>query len=204
MYFDSFIPKFPLGESMVFLSQSWSTVKTLFLPFMQIDIRKIPLVGIIKIMSFFGVALPASIPPAPRSLLKHLLPCLLVLLLWVNQEQPAYASWLENGGGGAWSQLNENKKPWASINLFRQGQCCGTVTIFHGSGSGSDFWQVSVPVPTFEKLPWYGSGSGSLSRPLKAQFQNFLGSMKEIKYTILYCVYDNFCDSILLRFRNRN
>jgi hypothetical protein len=22
--------------------------------------------------------------------------------------------------------------------------------------------------------------------------------MKEIKYTILYCVYENFCDSILL------
>ncbi len=35
-------------------------------------------------------------------------------------------------------------------------QCCGTVTIYYGSGSGSDFWKVrvpvSVPVPTFEKL----------------------------------------------------
>jgi hypothetical protein len=28
--------------------------------------------------------------------------------------------------------------------------------------------------------------------------------MKEIKYTILYCVCDNFCDFILLRFRFRN
>ncbi len=27
--------------------------------------------------------------------------------------------------------------------------------------------------------------------------------MKVIKYTILYCVYENFCDSILLRFRIR-
>ncbi len=32
--------------------------------------------------------------------------------------------------------------------------CCGTVTIFYGSGSGSDFWKVMVPVPvpTFEKV----------------------------------------------------
>jgi hypothetical protein len=28
--------------------------------------------------------------------------------------------------------------------------------------------------------------------------------MKEIKYTILYRVLENFCDSILLRFRDRN
>ncbi len=38
------------------------------------------------------------------------------------------------------------------------GQCCGTVTIYYGSGSGSgsDFWKVlfPVPVPTFEKL-WF-------------------------------------------------
>jgi hypothetical protein len=39
-------------------------------------------------------------------------------------------------------------------------QCCGTVTIYYGSGSGSvsDFWKVMVPVPvpvpTFEKL-WF-------------------------------------------------
>jgi hypothetical protein len=26
----------------------------------------------------------------------------------------------------------------------------------------------------------------------------------EIKYTILYCVCENFCDYILLRFRNSN
>ncbi len=35
-------------------------------------------------------------------------------------------------------------------------QCCGTVTIFYGSGSGSYFWkvmvQVPVSVPTFEKV----------------------------------------------------
>ncbi len=35
-----------------------------------------------------------------------------------------------------------------------QYQCCGNVTIFYGSGSGSDFWKVMVPVPvpTFEKV----------------------------------------------------
>jgi hypothetical protein len=27
--------------------------------------------------------------------------------------------------------------------------------------------------------------------------------MKEIKYAILYCVYENFCDFIILRFRIR-
>ncbi len=43
--------------------------------------------------------------------------------------------------------------PVLSVN-----QCCGTVTIYYGSGSGSDFWKVRVtvpfPVPTFEKL-WF-------------------------------------------------
>jgi len=33
-------------------------------------------------------------------------------------------------------------------------QCCGTVTIYYGSGSCSDFWKVMVPVPTFEKW-WF-------------------------------------------------
>ncbi len=40
--------------------------------------------------------------------------------------------------------------------VLRSGQCCGTVTIFYGSGScsGSYFWKVMVPVPapTFEKV----------------------------------------------------
>ncbi len=31
-------------------------------------------------------------------------------------------------------------------------QCCGTLTTFCSSGSGSDFCQVTVPVPTFAKL----------------------------------------------------
>jgi hypothetical protein len=33
-------------------------------------------------------------------------------------------------------------------------QCCGTVTIYYGSGSGSNFRKVMVPVPvpTFEKV----------------------------------------------------
>ncbi len=65
-------------------------------------------------------------------------------------------------------------------------QCCGTVTIFYGSGSGSYFWKVMVPVPTFEKL-WFrfrflllksygpGSGSSSISRPKKEIFQKKIG-----------------------------
>jgi hypothetical protein len=69
-------------------------------------------------------------------------------------------------------------------NLFSK-QRCGTLTILYGSGSGSDFWKVMVPVPTFEKL-WFrfrflllksygsgsGSGSSSISRPYKANFSN--------------------------------
>ncbi len=31
-------------------------------------------------------------------------------------------------------------------------QRCGTVTIFFGSCSGSDFWKIMVPVRTFEKV----------------------------------------------------
>jgi len=31
-------------------------------------------------------------------------------------------------------------------------QRCGTVTIFYCSGSGSYFWQIMFPVPTFEKV----------------------------------------------------
>jgi hypothetical protein len=36
-------------------------------------------------------------------------------------------------------------------------QCCGTVTIFYGTGSGSDFRQVTVPVqaPSEKILPFY-------------------------------------------------
>jgi len=29
-------------------------------------------------------------------------------------------------------------------------QCCGTVTFYYGSGS--NFWKIMVPVPTFEKV----------------------------------------------------
>ena len=40
------------------------------------------------------------------------------------------------------------------LTSYSSGQCCGTVTIYYGSGSGFDFWKVMipVPVPTFEKL----------------------------------------------------
>jgi hypothetical protein len=30
--------------------------------------------------------------------------------------------------------------------IFSERQCCGTVTIYYGSGFGFDFWQVTVPV----------------------------------------------------------
>ncbi len=43
-------------------------------------------------------------------------------------------------------------------------QCCGTVTIFYGSGS--DFWKVMVPVPTVDS---YGSGSYFWKVPVPVQ-----------------------------------
>ncbi len=65
----------------------------------------------------------------------------------------------------------------SSKRVTEKSQLCGTVAIFYGSGS--DFWTVMVPVPTFKKL-WFrflllktyssGSGSSSISRPLKADF----------------------------------
>ncbi len=75
---------------------------------------------------------------------------------------------------------------WYEENMIKSfKQCCGPVTIFYGSGSGSEFWKVMVrvPFPTFEKL-WFrfqflflksygsGSGSSSISRPYKANFSN--------------------------------
>jgi hypothetical protein len=46
----------------------------------------------------------------------------------------------------------------SSLRVAYRTQCCGTVTIYYGSGSssGSDFRKVMVPVPvpTFEKL-WF-------------------------------------------------
>jgi len=65
-----------------------------------------------------------------------------------------------------------------SIGCYICGRC-------YGSGSGSDLWKVTAPVPTFEKLRFrfqfsksYGSsscsGSGSVSRPKKAVFKKIL------------------------------
>ncbi len=83
-------------------------------------------------------------------------------------------------------------------------QCCGTVTIFYGSGSGSDFWKVMVPVPvpTFEKL-WfrfrfrllksYGSGSGSYFRKVPVPVPaTYLAHKKQIfqkKIWNFFCLF---------------
>jgi hypothetical protein len=76
--------------------------------------------------------------------------------------------------------------PLRGMRLTRQR--CGTVTIFYGSGSGSDFWKfmVPVPVPTFEKccfrfrfllLKSYGSGSGSGSKNVGKIFAFLLSEL---------------------------
>ncbi len=43
---------------------------------------------------------------------------------------------------------------------------CGTLTIFYGSGS--DFWKVTVPVPTFDTLRFPVPDPYLVSRPLIA------------------------------------
>ncbi len=74
------------------------------------------------------------------------------------------------------------------------------------SGFSSDFWKVTVSVPTFDKLrfrlrfpllPFYKEKSFI---KLIEKCERKKCKMKEIKYTIyLDCVCENFCDSILLR-----
>ncbi len=44
-----------------------------------------------------------------------------------------------------------DKKCHGSATLVNL-QCCGTVIIFYGSGSGSNFLKVTVPVPTNQKV----------------------------------------------------
>ncbi len=91
-------------------------------------------------------------------------------------------------------------------------QCCGTVTINYGSGSGSDFWKVLVPVLTFEKF-WfrfqllksygsgsyfwksYGSGSRSISRPFKANF-----SKKNLEFSLYFYLVSCFTRKKFINF----
>jgi hypothetical protein len=67
-------------------------------------------------------------------------------------------SWTRAMGAKLPPKLRKGKINWRkrlvpilSCRILRKkasGRCCGTVTIFYGSGSdsGSDFWQVKVPV----------------------------------------------------------
>ncbi len=88
---------------------------------------------------------------------------------WDEQQVPDWsARWPRGSGDGAeppWAAARTRPHPRAGPsrpqstslqvqifwNIWKY-QCCGTVTIFYGSGS--DFWKVMVPVPvpTFEKV----------------------------------------------------
>ncbi len=71
--------------------------------------------------------------------------------------------------------------------LFKR-QCCGTVTIFYGFGSG--FWQVTVLVPTFDKFrfqfrarPWPCTASKNcLEKILSFYIVSFLQGKKLISF----------------------
>jgi hypothetical protein len=64
---------------------------------------------------------------------------------------------------------------WVCTLLCSLTQCCGTVTIYYGSGSGSDFWKVMVPVPvpvlTFEKWWFRFRFRYLLSKKLRFRFR---------------------------------
>ncbi len=68
------------------------------------------------------------------------------LCLWpLSTDVPAYLLYISFSCFFIWKE-----------NCMTVRQCCGTVTIYYGSGSGSDFWKVMVPVPvpTFERF-WF-------------------------------------------------
>ncbi len=82
--------------------------------------------------------------------------------------------------------------PFAQIISFLQ--CCGTVAISYGSSSGSDFWQVKVPVPyldhkkhSFKKT--FGKNLAFLHSELFCKMWMKKILIKEIKYTIFYFVF---------------
>ncbi len=70
-----------------------------------------------------------------------------------------------------------------------QGKELGTVTIFYGfgSGPGSEFWQVTVPVPSFDKLRlgfWFPNTEGG---KIKLEGQNaWIGQHDWFKGTVAW------------------
>ncbi len=59
---------------------------------------------------------------------------------------------------GAWGKVIHEKNlkqkiSWHCPFKSRYGQCCGTVTIFYGSGCGSNFWKVTGPGPVPVPVP---------------------------------------------------
>ncbi len=86
-------------------------------------------------------------------------------------------------------------------------QCCGTVSIYYGSGS--DFWQVTVPVTAL--APYLDHKSSFARKKIdeliqiycKMWMKNILKEGSQTHNCIPYCVCENFCNSILFRNRNR-
>jgi hypothetical protein len=92
-----------------------------------------------------------------------------------------------------------------------QRQCCGTVTIFYGSGS--NFLKVPVLVPTFAKLRFrfriFTIKSNSFKKEIitnlaflhsKLFYKEKIDKFHKI-HNIILCVFENFGDTILLRFQ---
>ncbi len=110
-------------------------------------------------------------------------------------------------------------------------QCCGTITTFYLSGSCSDFWKVTFPVLTSYKLRfWFRIytinskvrkkiGKKSYLFTLEAFYKEKPDKFHQMfckmwmkrmwneenqMHKFIPCVCENFCDTILLLFRNRN
>ncbi len=69
-------------------------------------------------------------------------------------------------------------------------QCCGTVTIYYGSGSGfgSDFWKVMVPVPVPVPVPTFEIITVPVPVPAP-----YLDHKKQIKKKKILEIFFDFC-----------
>ncbi len=90
---------------------------------------------------------PPPVHPPPRPCASPPLPSLKGWL-WENIRQ-----WATRKKSDITAFFGRAAKPTAvAADANPNNQSCGAETIFLGSGSGSYFWKVMVPVPTFEKV----------------------------------------------------
>jgi hypothetical protein len=83
-------------------------------------------------------------------------------------------------------------------------QCCGTKKFWYGSGSGDPYLWLMGPDPDafiYSKLFTRKKFISFIKYIVKCEWKNFL---MDFILDFILCVCENFCDTILLWFRNRN